>query len=58
MSKKHLDRKAHFIRIGEHGAWYYEENKGLEVYVDAKGKKFNFTIPVASIRAYLRRKDK
>ena len=58
MSKKHLDRAPKQIRPG---VWFYEENGGLEVYINDRlngGQSVSFTVPVASIRAYLRRKDK
>ncbi len=57
MSKKHFDLNPHNIQPD---VWYYEENNGLDVYVhdSSKGILTRFTIPVASIRAYLKRKDK
>ncbi len=56
MSKEHLSRKSHYL---SDDVWWYENNGGANVYVRVKGYGIiDFEIPVASIRAYLRRKDK
>jgi len=62
MSKKHLKRGPVNLRKNdERHIWIYEENGGLNVYTrvsSADVGPINFTIPVGTIRAYLKRKDK
>jgi hypothetical protein len=53
MAKKHLKREPH--KINEN-AWWYEANGGIEVFYKDVG--MIMFIPIASIRAYVRRKDK
>lgn len=56
MSKKHLDLKPH--RIDEY-RWWYEDNKGIDVYFEATGPGIQgVQIPWSAIRAALTRKDK
>jgi len=47
-----LDRNPHHIN---EDCWFYEANGGIEVFHKEVGMVL---IPIASIRAYIRRKDK
>ena len=58
MANKHLSRRPHKIRR-RLGVWWYEVPKGIEVYMEYQPKGVNsVTIPWASIRTALARKDK
>ncbi len=61
MSEEHLSLKPKTLKTEGYPvreAWFYEENGGLSVYIRTGTGVGKTTIPIASIRAYLRRKDK
>jgi len=50
LDKDNLDRKPHNITDD---VWYYEDKKGIDLYVYGK----SYMIPVRQLRSYLRRLD-
>lgn len=64
--KKHLERGAKRLKTAEGfnkfpdaELWFYEEGNGMDIYFYAGGHNGLLTkIPLATIRAYLRRLDK
>lgn len=63
MSKKHLSNDPHQIGKVPGEAWWYEEVKGIEIYIYRRSSTGGpdtkkFVIPWAEVRAALKRKDK
>jgi len=56
MSDNHLQLSPHPIR-GTKTAWWYEEENGLCIVVEPAQDTKQITIPWASLRGALRRKD-
>jgi len=59
MTNKDLKNSAHKHK-GQDSFWWYETSKGIEVYFHVPGLPLipHATIPWASIKAAVRRKDK
>ena len=64
MKRPKLDLKPKHTKLGRGDWWFYEETNGLHVVHDYNARESQglqrvdgFRIPLASIRAYLRRLD-